>query len=131
MKCSVLDLRQTLSEHVSLQTHGICRAPNENVRRAATTSHKVLVLKGHCSLVVFYITSVCVRDPFMRALFSKEVTVINTSTCPKQQYPLFCSQLTNGQNCLPHSILQDLYSICLVFAVRAQLYVLFCEEPLG
>lgn len=67
----------------------------------------------------------------MRALFSKEVTVINTSTCPKQQYPLFCSQLTNGQNCLPNSVLQELYSICLGFAVRAQLYVLFREEPLG
>lgn len=67
----------------------------------------------------------------MRALFSKEVTVINISTCPKQQYPLFCSQLTNGQNCLPNSVLQELYSICLGFAVRAQLYVLFREEPLG
>lgn len=81
-------------------------------------SHKVLFLKCDCLAVVFYITVFFHGDIFIKALFSKEMKVINTSTCPKQQYPLFCSQLANGQKYLPSSVLQELYSIYLILAVK-------------
>lgn len=91
---------------------------NENVRRAATMSHKVLFLKYDCPVLVFYITIFFHGDILIRALFSKEMKVINTSTCPKHQYPLFCSQLANGQKYLPNRALPELYSIYLILVVK-------------
>lgn len=81
-------------------------------------SHKVLFLKCDCPAVVVFITIFFHGDIFIRALFSKEMKIINTSTCPNQQYPLFCSQLSNGQKYLPKSILQELYSIYLISAAK-------------
>lgn len=97
-------------------------------------SHKVLFLKRDCPAVVFYI-------PFffffhsgisIRALFSKETKVINTSTCAKQQYPLFCSQLTKGQKYLPNSVFQEPYSIHLIVAVKEHNHMCpFVKSHLG
>lgn len=81
-------------------------------------SHKVLFLKCDCPAVVFYTTFFLHGGISIRALFSKETKVIDTSTCPKQQYPLFCSQLTNGQNYLPSSVFQEPCSISLILAVK-------------
>lgn len=71
-------------------------------------------------------------DIFIRALFAMEIKSINSSTCPKQQDPLSCSHLTNGQKYLPNSVLQEtLFNLSDSCCQRAQLYMLFCEESLG
>lgn len=68
----------------------------------------------------------------IRALFSKETKVINTSTRTKQQYPLFCSQLTKGQKYLPNSVFQEPYSIHLIVAVKEHNHMCpFVKSHLG
>lgn len=99
-------------------------------------SHKVLILRCDCPVVAFYITvlfgAFFYGDIFIRALFSKERKVINTSTCSKQQYPLFCSQLSNGQKYqLWQGFAGTLFNLSDSCCQRAQVYVLFCEESLG